>query len=320
MVITSVGVSLLENVLLKREQLRRLDALGMPSLDEVDKLRKRCEGEAFLLPLAPEVAANLADAEARGVAEKLERALSSLWASQEHWYAADKGRRKREYSPAELASLSLLDIQPRDGISLLYSQTAKGAFCAAVLEKLLKQGVAVPADVEVRKELIEGLQVEDLERFTNEGMVNYVRAVERIRAAQSEDVSVLLNITGGYKGLTPIATIAAMALDVEVCYLYEDSDELLFLPALDVGFEFSRLFARYPDLMARFTPPATPLPTVPEDQFEERVVEEHRNAFEKYVNQVDEGVQLSPLGVLAWVLHTRRGGIPEAPPRGPWEQ
>jgi putative CRISPR-associated protein (TIGR02619 family) len=312
MVITTVGVSLLENILLRRQQLREL---GMPSADEVEGLKHELEAMVSV-----ERITDLANPQIQDTAQAFEQALTSLWASKARYYTADEGRRKREYSPAELASLSLLDLQPEDGVYLLYSQTAKGVFCATVLQQVLNQGAGVPAGVKVDKEMIEGLQVEDLQRFTDEGAVKFVRAVERIKADQSDDVSVLLNITGGYKGLTPIATIAAMALKVELCYLYEDSDEMLRLKPLDVDLGFSSLFTNNWGAMEQITPIERPLPRTPEERFWELTDVGERRELEKYVKSVNGMVQLSPLGVLAWALHTHKSRIGQAPPRGPLTQ
>jgi putative CRISPR-associated protein (TIGR02619 family) len=316
-VITPVGISLLENVLLKRTQLPL--SFGLPSIREVEDLNHRCEYGS----LTPQEAVSLEDPEVRRIAERFEGAFSTLWDSQAKRYTINGGQRKREYSPAELASLSLLDLQNGDAdrdpdrVVLLYSETARGAFCAAVLERLLGRGVAVPAGLEIKKRMIEGLQLEDLGRFTNVGMVEYARTVEQVVDAQDAGTSVLLNITGGYKGVAPIATIVAMALGVEVCYLYEESDEMLFLPPLDVRFRFSRLFENYEPIMAELAPRGRLLPRVAEEQFLEIVVEEHRDEFEKYLQEADGELQLSPPGVLAWILHTCRGETGRASPSGP---
>lgn len=310
-VITPVGISLLENMWSgkTREQLQRF---GVPTLEEVRSLERTCKMKL----LAPQAAADLTHREAKQMAEGFESAFRGLWDSEDGWYTAGGGRRKRLYSPAELASLSLLDLQPGDGVVLLYSETARGAFCAAVLERMLQQGVAVPAGLEVEKRMVRGLQLEDLERFTNKGMVSYARAVRQVVDDQQDPASVLLNITGGYKGVAPIATIVAMALKVEVCYLYEESDEMLFLPALDVAFGFSRLFENYRPKMQLITPPDDPLPSAAEQQVWEGVAEEHRDEFKKYLKTVDGKVQLSPLGVLSWILHKCQRESREASPRG----
>jgi putative CRISPR-associated protein (TIGR02619 family) len=312
LVITPVGVSMLENVLKRRQQLQ---SLGMPTVREVEQLERRCRrGE-----LTAQQAAGLEDTSAQETAARFERAFTALWESQEQRYTVDGGRRKRKYSPAELASLSLLDLQPDDGITLLYSETARGAFCAAVLERLLSSGVAVHSGLETQTQMIEGLQVEDLGRFTDQGVVNYVDAVDQIVAAQKEGTSVLLNITGGYKGVAPIATIIAMALGVKVCYLYEESDQLLFLPPLQVRFGFSSLFASYRAIMLDLAPATHPLPRALSDQFWEVVVDDDREELEKYVTRLNGEVQLSPLGVLAWKLHTSRPQIGQGRPYGSLE-
>jgi putative CRISPR-associated protein (TIGR02619 family) len=306
-VINPVGVSLLENVSIRRIQ---LPGFGLPSAQDVRNLENRCK------KLEPSEAAALTTPLTQSIALGFVHALSRLWASDERKYTISGGRRKREYSPAELASLSLLDLQPGDGVLLLYSETTGGAFCAAVLEQLLSKGVAVPAGLQVEKQMVRGLQLEDFGRFTDEGIVNYARAVDLIVHAHPEANSVLLNITGGFKGVAPIATIVAMALDVEVCYLYEESDQLLFLPPLNVRFGYSRLFNRHENVMQHITPPPR---TIPEGKFWQPALEEDREQLQKYVQSTDGALRLSPLGVLAWELHTLHPEIGQARPRGPLE-
>lgn len=311
-VITLVGVSLLENVLTKRQQLR---SLGMPSADDVNDLIHRCKSNR----LTPEQASVLDDAFAEDMSGRFKRALTELWESEKLRYTVDGGRRKRLFSPGELASLSLLHLEKEDKIILLYSETGKGAFCAAVLEQLVSEGVAVPAGVEVDKRMIEGLQVEDLSQFTDKGVVNYAQVIDRIIAEGDEETEVILNITGGYKGVAPIATIVALALDVEVCYLYEDSDEILFLPPLEVEFGYHELFHKTrvpPAAWELVLPIETPLPTASAREFWNLVPQELHERVERYIKPRDGKVQLSPLGVLAWTLYTLREKIGSAQPWG----
>lgn len=194
------------------------------------------------------------------------------------WRSSLNPLQKRAYAPAELASLSRL--VPRlgqgDQVWLLYSETPVGALCGAALAEILRQ----PGDgselcdpgVEVVQRMLEGVQVDDLERLKAKGLLSWALVLEAAqKAACRTDDRVLLNITGGYKGLAPLAALLAFGLSeggrpIEVFYLYEDSEQLLWLPGSDLlRFDLS-VFERFAGDWQRLPAEGLPWPDEPDDQ------------------------------------------------------
>lgn len=172
------------------------------------------------------------------------------------WRSANPVAAKRKHSPAELASLSRLasPLGATDEVRLLYTESAESAVCSAILAEVLKR-LSLTADfgekgLTVTQQLLQGIQLDDQERLLREGIPTWATVLEQAQrdAARAED-RVLLNITAGYKGLAPISTLLALGLSghkpIEVFYLYEDSDRLLYLPGSElIQFDLS-IFSRF---------------------------------------------------------------------------
>lgn len=256
-VLTVVGVSLIEDTLgrlvgklgrvpgVKHEEVQSLEDALRPLKNQVGEIKDQrggvAESEAtygFQARLHP------------GFTE-LVQVLKDLWRSEE------KDEIKRQHSPAELASLSLLTPKLQDGdqVWLLFSETHESAFCAAVLQEVLLTAGAdstlCGGSVRVESKLLRGIQMDAPARVVDEGLHSWAEIMNNAQSdATSLDASVLLNITGGYKGIAPLAAILAAGLSagdkpIEVFYLYEGSKDLLFLSSTDlVVFDLS-LFDRF---------------------------------------------------------------------------
>lgn len=199
---------------------------------------------------------------------------------------AQDRRKRRQALPAELASLSLLNLHATDQVVLLHSQTPDGRFCARVLAGLLtREGATVqdfPTCAKERLKLVEvqGLraasdhtsttQITTAETFVREGLVYYVHEVWKIYHEANRGDKLVFNVTGGYKGMIPIARDVAMLLAAahrsenpdfvcELCYLYEESSELIIYGSLPMTFTFERLLKD--DLTKAALPHGTPAAT-----------------------------------------------------------
>lgn len=207
--------------------------------------------------------------------------LHYLWTEVWNGTSAEDQRERRKVLPAELASLSLLALQPSDRVVLLASETPEGRFCAWVLERLLR----LSADTTLLERLltathpiapdfptctsdhlslveIAGLRVHADSRFDNhqpataaifvrKGLVHYVDAIWDIYNGVDRGQKLVFNVTGGYKGMIPIARDVAMLLadhhrtvdatfTCELCYLYEESSELIVYGVLPIEFVLER--------------------------------------------------------------------------------
>ena len=133
---------------------------------------------------------------------------------------------------AELASIRVLnkkiELKEDDVIALLATQTMNGEFCADVTKKAMESldlcNICGPYE-------IEGLKIKGDENiakdFVEKGFINFQKKVEKIIKENEVDGTKYFNITGGFKGIIPSATILAIENGMILIYLYEESKNLI---------------------------------------------------------------------------------------------
>lgn len=140
------------------------------------------------------------------------------------WRAGIEPRKSRHESPAEIASLHMIGVQPGDRVVLVSSDTHAGTFCAQLLRECLNELRHLPfstPDLDVPPvSRLTGVETQDGQAFVANGLPAYMKLIAHERknldtepGTQNYDhVPLLFNITGGYKGLIPFAMIAAQLL------------------------------------------------------------------------------------------------------------
>lgn len=133
--------------------------------------------------------------------------------------------------------------EPRDRVALLASDTERGKAAAQVIRRVLCDLGPFcehyqPVD---SLDLVPGLQTTDCETFRKVGVPTLIEAM--LRRGESEDCSeIILNVTGGFKGAIPFATIASAFFprdrEVRLHYLFENSPDILELPLYPIGLDF----------------------------------------------------------------------------------
>ena len=94
---------------------------------------------------------------------------------------------------------------------------------------------------------ISGLQINHSDQFKDNGiqaLINYIHSTKKqFISIKNKQVKLegLLNITSGYKGITPILTIVGQLLNIPLVYLYERSDNLIEIPPLPLSFDWTKL-------------------------------------------------------------------------------
>jgi CRISPR/Cas system-associated protein Csm6 len=81
-------------------------------------------------------------------------------------------------------------------------------------------------------ECIEGLQIEDKEKFEKDGLHNFVEFFKELKPKDT-----IFNITAGYKAFIPYLTIIGQLHNIPIRYIFEDSQELISIPQLPIGFD-----------------------------------------------------------------------------------
>ncbi len=134
---------------------------------------------------------------------------------------------------AELNSLQRLNLLPDDHVVLLVTDTVEGKCCGECLAKALCKIWSLP-DGNVHIERIEGLQVHDEARLRDDGLPNLMRVIMGYCKEWNND-SIILNPTGGFKGLVPFLTVLGMMYRLRTVYVFEFSNVLINLPPLPIS-------------------------------------------------------------------------------------
>ncbi len=163
-----------------------------------------------------------------------------------------------EYNPdkltAELASLYLFyeelkqkgansaeaaSASPKDEIILLASDTDQGLYCACFLADYLMHTEPYKEQIgEVHVERIIGLVGDDSDTFGKQGLDNIISQATELIKERQDKRQLYLNVTGGYKGVLPYLVLLGLAFGkMDVFYLFELSDKIVWLPKLPVGFD-----------------------------------------------------------------------------------
>jgi putative CRISPR-associated protein (TIGR02619 family) len=140
---------------------------------------------------------------------------------------------------AETNSVSRLRPERGDIVWLLHIETEDGEICAAETARLLEEHVGL----EVRLRRIEGLQVNDAQRFRRTGIRALFDALREIcePLLGSQDQEIILNATGGFKSVVPFVTLFGLLNRLDVVYIFEQSEALLRLPPVPLNFDYERL-------------------------------------------------------------------------------
>ena len=195
--------------------------------------------------------------------ERFTESIAREWSD-----TAKDGSKHRVASPAEIASLAImsppLTIDDDDRVVLVHTDTLQGKLCSEIVEAALgiDAGPGFPRCTAVSKK-IEGLTVEpgtrgDPEKvrasFIREGLANYARIVgsefdkfeHRPLGPDGSRHQLVLNVTGGYKGLIPMARDLSLILtgfaqshggyqvDVSLTYLFESSPQSIIYDAFSL--------------------------------------------------------------------------------------
>ena len=129
-------------------------------------------------------------------------------------------------------------LQNQTRLVFLVSDTDDGQFLGQTL-KLYYELSGKPwrfDDVEVST--VKGLTHVDARLFRTKGLRNLVRLIART-VGQYGSNRIVINATGGYKAQISFAGMIAQALDIPVCYLFEQFSEVIELPPQPISLDLS---------------------------------------------------------------------------------
>jgi putative CRISPR-associated protein (TIGR02619 family) len=164
---------------------------------------------------------------------KLEYEPDKLTAELASLYLFYKKERKQE-NDTEAMSTNL-----KEEIILLASDTDRGLYCACFLAEYLMQQEPYKNQIgKVHVERVIGLVGDDSDTFEKQGLDNLLNQTTKLIQERQGERQLYLNVTGGYKGVLPYLVLLGLAFGkVDIFYLFELSDKIVWLPKMPVGFD-----------------------------------------------------------------------------------
>jgi len=186
-------------------------------------------------------------------------------------------------SCAEISSLLKIIEHQKDDlkIRLLATDTVPSRLAAELIKEQTflhpLTGKEIPVDFYPERDVITGLRVDDAEVFQTDGLHSFIR---RFIGLNKQYGPLILNITGGYKGLIPYLTLIGQIHKVPVMYKFEDSEALITIPQLPINFDW-QLAVDYGDQLRIVT----------------KITEGDKQALiKKHI--LDQKGELAPLGII----------------------
>ena len=164
---------------------------------------------------------------------------------------------------AEITSLFKLLAEENLKVYLLATETVVSRLAAEILTKLLptmtRDGHSItvvfnPVHKDMcQRDVIDGLQVTDENKFQEDGLLNLFNRIKKITNDFKDDPrNIVLNITGGFKGVIPYLTMIGQVYQIPQCYIFEETanknKELLHIPQLPFQLDWGIADRYYPYL------------------------------------------------------------------------
>jgi putative CRISPR-associated protein (TIGR02619 family) len=154
--------------------------------------------------------------------------------------------RGNSQASAEIKSIAAIRQETGEelDVHLVSTDTVLSRLAAEIIRDLLREATGSGTEVifDPNTDCIKGLQVGDAREFFRQGMVNLVQRLEEICGGYFGNV--IFNITGGYKASIPYLTIMAQVNGAPICYIFEDTNKLIWIPQAPVDINWG-LFEKY---------------------------------------------------------------------------
>lgn len=208
--------------------------------------------------------------------------------------AVGKWVRSSQGLSAELKSLQTLRREWGDDfeVYLLATDTVLSRLAAEIIAENLI-GLTVRFDPQI--DVIKGLQVNDGHTFEKEGLPNLIERLYDLWDGYSDNV--ILNITGGYKGVIPYMTIMGQINDIPICYIFENTDELLWIPQAPLDISYG--------VFEKYSPIFKDLEEGVMDWGEYKLRHNLGAEFQSCIWQEEDMALLNPVGKMFWEKYQR---------------
>lgn len=211
-------------------------------------------------------------------------------------WATDMLKKSKLKVSAEIKSLVKVLEEQHESIEvyLLATDTILSRLAAEILQEVLNkyrndEGNTIKVSFNTKLDVITGLQIQKKYDFKKFGISGLVQRIYSIVCGASNEV--IFNITGGYKATIPYLTIMAQIHGFPLCYIFEDTEELIMIPQtpLDIKWEIFDTYWENFGLLHR-----------------EGVMNAHKLSYQfkeecaGCLEVVDNMAALNPLGEMLW--------------------
>ncbi|MEW6418390.1 MAG: hypothetical protein AB1480_09755 [Nitrospirota bacterium] len=192
--------------------------------NDVSKLK--CEIKNALLQLNPATEINNRPPRINKPTDRLPQEISYLWIKA-HESAPETG-----------------DTEKKADCYLISSDSPLGKLSANVIKDYINGQNILKTHYDAKEPIVaKGVNIEYPKDFRESGFRNLIDKInETVKKALTNGAEkIYLNITGGFKGMVPYSTIAGMIHPSEkviLCYLFEDSKEIIDMPTYPIGLDF----------------------------------------------------------------------------------
>jgi putative CRISPR-associated protein (TIGR02619 family) len=195
---------------------------------------------------------------------------------------------------AEMNSLSLSGLDKSDKVVLLHTETEDGLICAENVSELIKKHFNLSSTL-VK---VTGLQVKDALKFRKIGIQNLFKELDHLVYGYAPE-NVILNGTGGFKGVVPYLTLYGLLNRISTLYLFEFSNELIKLPPVPVSYDYDRPNKAYKALEKIDSESSISIDCffklIPDLKYEDRPW------YESLIEKIGKGeVTMSPFALIMW--------------------
>ena len=164
------------------------------------------------------------------------------------------------------------------------TDTILAPMCAEVLKVLIEENISIEVNYS-EQYIIEDLQVSVYKRY-KKGLINLLN---KLNSFSNEEL--ILNITGGFKGVIPYMTIYGQVNNIPLYYIFEFTSSLIEIPQVPLTIDYNIFERKWK--------------TFYKVDIEEIVAKDTLNfkflkEYENLLDIADDIVSLNPLGKILW--------------------
>ncbi|SMC09198.1 hypothetical protein [Nitratiruptor tergarcus] len=127
-------------------------------------------------------------------------------------------------------------------IELIATDSILSPLCSEILKELIEKNSNYRVNFD-EKNIIKDLQVADYKRY-KKGLINLLNRLNQIGSNGEYFGDMVLNVTGGFKGVIPYMTIFGQVNKIPIFYIFEFTDALIEIPQIPISID-EKLFDKY---------------------------------------------------------------------------